>query len=291
MTPTPQEVHEFEQAIASKLASRPQLKIVDKEEWTWEPDCHKCNDQVVVSAGPYCDCPAGKQSKQLWSEKQANVEAACRRRLAKARQKLDTAGGFLVPERYKFYSPESLVQKYGRKTYDKKAEAWLLLKDFASGKLEKPGLLLTGDFGTGKTAAALCAMRNRIRRTGEPSLLIRYADFIGAVQQTYSKNSGGEATRRELILAAQTAPLLMLDDFGEVSLGSNAASNDKQTIILEVLDYRVQHGLATLIVTNLTQAWLMAQFNGAIVGRLMELCQLVTMGGRNLREKEAIGWS
>ena len=57
-------------------------------------------------------------------------------------------------------------------------------------------------------------MRQRIARTGETALILRYADFIGAVQETYGRNGNGTATKRELIYAAQTAGVLMLDDFG-----------------------------------------------------------------------------
>jgi len=255
--------------------------------------CPKCDDKIPSMGGPYCDCLVGQGAlaahRRAMEAARIGEQARQAERRKKLCGKLQKAGGYIVPERYKHYTPKSLAEEYGMTVYNQKKVAIEQIMNWADGKVEKPGMVLSGDFGTGKTALALWAMSRRIRQTHEAPLLIRYADFIGSIQETYGRNS--DVSRRELITGAQAAEVMMLDDFGEVGLPlGQQASNDKQTILLEVLDYRTQNDLPTLIVTNLTIARMMAQFNGAIVGRLTELCALVEMGGKNLREKGAVGW-
>jgi DNA replication protein DnaC len=298
MSPTPAQAEEAQRLIAQKLASRPELRIVKKEPEPWVPDCVKCNDVVVVRPGPYCECPAGAESQRLWDAMKASEEAARQRRLEKVREKLQRAGGFVVPKRYERYTTAKRYERYttatlrnlvGKADYDRdKKPAVDLLAAWADRRLQKPSLLLTGEPGVGKTALALGAVRARTRATGESKLLIRYIRFIHAIQGTYDGN--GDVSKEELLLAASTVDVLMLDDFGENALGLKAASNDKQNSVREVLDYRNMHDLATLIITNLTEGRLQAQFGDDIISRLQEMAILVEVGGEDLRQRGAVGW-
>lgn len=286
---------EAERLIAQKLAAdRPRLRLVEKEQATWIPNCSECNDAVVVRPGPYCECDAGKESERLWAAMKASDEASRQRRMGRVHDKLQRAGGFVVPARYKNYTPRTLQALITKREWDTKKNEGLraavdIAVAWADGLLEKPGLLLTGDTGIGKTALMLWACRRRTERTGESRLLIRYGRFIGVIQGTYDGN--GDLSKEELLLAASTVDVLLLDDFGENALGLKAASNDKQNIIREVMDHRNMHDLPTVIITNLTQGGLQAQFGPDIIGRLREHCLLVEVSGADLREKGAAGWS
>ena len=268
MPVTAKQLEEAQRLIAQKLAAVPKLRIVKREE-PWVPNCPKCMDKVTVRPGPHCDCEAGQSSTRLWIEFKAANQEAADRRAEKARQKLERAGGFVVPERYKGYTPTTLASVYGKAAYKRKEMAVKVALAWAKGTLEKPSLLVTGDPGTGKTALMLWAFRHRIARTNEPALLIRYMRFINAVQATYS----GEGNKVELLLAASTAALLLIDEFGE-NASANGASSDKQNIMREVLDARNMNDLPTVIITNLTNARLMAQFGGDIISRLQEMALL-----------------
>ena len=287
MPPTAEQALEAQWLIAQRRA-RPQLRIV-REKQPWVPHCPNCNDVVVVRAGPYCDCPAGAESQRLWQAMKASEEAARQRRLEKVREKLHRAGGFVVPKRYERYTPATLRELIGKKAYEDQKEAAVdLLAAWIDGKLEKPSLLLTGEPGTGKTALAICAIRARTAKTGESKLLVRYMRFINSIQSTYDGN--GEVSKEELLLAASSVDVLMLDDFGENALGLKAASNDKQNSVREVFDYRDMQDLATIVISNLTNGQLQAQFGGDIISRLQEMAILVEVGGIDLRKKGAIGW-
>lgn len=293
MSVTAEEIAKAERLVAQKLASQPKARAVEREPEPWIPDCPECGDAVVAKPGPYCDCPAGEESKRLWDAMKESEAAARQRRLERVREKLDRAGGFVVPERYEGYTPRSLQLLIGKRRWEGGAnkslrEAIEAAISWADSKLEKPGLLLTGDPGIGKTALMLWAFRRRTKRTRERKLLIRYAKFINAVQDTYG--GGGSLSKEQLLLAASTVDVLLLDDFGENALAT-AASNDKQGIIREVLDHRCMNDLPTVIITNLTRGQLQAQFGPDIVSRLREMALLVEINGAaDLREKGAIGW-
>jgi len=263
------------------------------EEYETAPRCSSCDNEIPSWGGPYCDCPVGqaaltshRQIADAEKNRQQTREAERRKELC---EKLQKAGGFVVPEKYRGFTPKTLHDIYGAATYRQKEGVVKLAKDWADGTLERSGVLMTGDFGTGKSALCFWAVRRRVARTNEAPLLIRYRQFIDVVQDCYRK--GSKNRKLDFIMGAQRAEILMLDDFGHINLPlGTEAHPDKQEIMLEVLDYRTQHGMATLVVTNLTQAQLMAQFNGAITGRLMELCQWVEMGGIDLRKKGTVGW-
>lgn len=313
--PTTEELLQAQRALEQKRAAdkslleagtRPKLRIVKRtdgdfpavfakalEEHKTAPRCPKCDNEIPSWGGPYCDCPVGqstlashRRTAEAEKSRQQAREAERRQELCK---KLQKAGGFVVPEKYKGFTPKTLHDTYGVAVYRQKEEVVKLAQGWADGTLERSSLLVTGDFGTGKSALCFWAVRRRVARTNEVPLLIRYRQFIDVIQDCYRR--GSENRKLDFVMGAQQAEILMLDDFGHVNLPlGTEAHPDKQEIMLEVLDWRTQNDMPTLIVTNLTQARLLAQFNGAITGRLMELCMFVEMGGRNLREKDGMGW-
>lgn len=316
--PTTEELLQARRAIEQKKAAdkalletgtKPKLRIVKSaridgdfpaaftkalEEYEAAPRCPKCNNETPPWGGPYCSCPMGQAAlishRRAAEAEKSREQAKHAERRKQLCQKLRKAGGFVVPEKYKGFTPKTLHDTYGVAVYRQKEGVVKLARDWADGISGRSGLLMTGDFGTGKSALCFWAVRRRALRTNEVPLLIRYRQFIDAVQDCYRR--GSENRKLDFIMGAQQAEILMLDDFGHVNLLlGTEAHPDKQEIVLEVLDWRTQNDMPTLIVTNLTQAQLMAQFNGAITGRLMELCQWVEMGGQNLREKGTVGWT
>lgn len=315
--PTTEELLQAQRAIEQKreadkvlleAGTRPRLRIVKGvqgdgdfpiaftkalEEYETTPRCPKCDNEIPPWGGPYCDCPVGQAAltshRRTAEAEKSRGQAKQAERRRELCEKLRKAGGFVVPEKYKGFTPKTLHDIYGVAAYRQKEDVVKLARNWADGTLERSSLLVAGDFGTGKSAVCFWAVRRRVLRTNEVPLLIRYRQFIDIVQDCYRR--GSENRKLDFIMGAQRAEILMLDDFGHINLPlGTEAHPDKQEIILEVLDYRTQHGMATLIVTNLTQAQLMAQFNGAITGRLMELCQWVEMGGIDLRKKGTVGW-
>ena len=269
---TPAQIQEAERLIQQKRAAdnerRPKLRLVEDPEL---PESARIywRENVVDVSRPTSE-ERLRQRRQEWAGRMLKPIA------------------FKVPARYQDYTPRSL-QKLCGKDYKAKEPAVTLMITWSNGELDRPGALITGDPGTGKTALVLWAVRRRAKRTGESAGLIRYGAFINAVQATYSNNDG--PSKQQLMRAAQIADLMLIDDFGENALALGiSASNDKQNVMREILDYRNMSDLPTVIVTNLSIARLQAQFGEDIISRLQEHCVAVEMNGVDLRRKGAVGW-
>jgi len=293
---TPAQIQEAERLIQQKRVAerKPKLRLVSPR----RPHQGYTVDELMAKAKamgyePYrmTDEEYEQSRKRAWEEaEEREKERYARERQEWARRILEPAGGFKVPGRYESYTPRTLQAMCSPQEFKVKKPAVLLMADWADGKLSRPGVLITGTPGTGKTVLALWAFNRRAERTEESRLLVRYGAFINAVQATYDNERGGP-TKSQLMRAGQIADLLLVDDFGENALAlGQAASNDKQNIVREIVDYRNMHDLPTVIISNLTTARLQAQFGEDIISRLQEHCVLVEMNGVDLRRKGAVGW-
>lgn len=162
-----------------------------------------------------------------------------------------------------------------------------VMRDYAAeGKVDTDGydqycLLLAGGFGTGKTYAATAAFKARLwRSTNKSALWRKYPAFIREVQSTYS--AAAERTVQQVLASYQRTPLLLLDDIGDLTIGSE--TEDRRRLVYEVIDYRNDHFLPTIITTNLSGRQLQEQFGQRTWERLRFMCCMLSMDGTNLRQ-------
>lgn len=140
-------------------------------------------------------------------------------------------------------------------------------------------LLLSGDFGTGKTWLGTAVFQELIWSGNRQGLWRKFHSFIREVQGTYSA-----AARRsvdEVLGAFQKTPVLMLDDVGDLT--QKVQTDDRRRLLYEVIDARNDQLLPTIITTNLDEQQLTQQFGARTFERLLEMAALVGMTGKNLR--------
>lgn len=156
-----------------------------------------------------------------------------------------------------------------------------------SDDVAKPGLLLLGLTGTGKTTLASLIYRARIER-GQAAVWTDYTAFVKKVQDTYGgvshfSASGDKLTEQEIIRMASHAPFLMLDDLGSKKFAERSASENRNEIIYMVLNHRWAKRLPTVITTNLTKDELYTHFDTRVVSRIRGLCAGVVVRGTDYR--------
>jgi DNA replication protein DnaC len=105
-------------------------------------------------------------------------------------------------------------------------------------------LVLQGVNGCGKTHLA-AAIANYRLRSGKPVLFVIVPDFLDHLRSTFSPDS--PVSYDQLFESVKTAPLLILDDFGEQSTTPWA-----QEKLYQVINHRYNDRLPTVVTTCYT---------------------------------------
>ncbi len=119
------------------------------------------------------------------------------------------------------------------------SEAVRLARDFA--RSPDGWLVLAGENGCGKTHLAAAIVNSRYR-VQQPALFVVVPDFLDHLRSSFSPDS--KIPYDQLFEAVKTAPLLVLDDFGE-----QAGTPWAQEKLYQVINYRYNARLPTVITT------------------------------------------
>lgn len=121
----------------------------------------------------------------------------------------------------------------------------LAVKKFANDfpNESRPGLLLTGDPGTGKTHLAIAAMRQIIAK-GHECLFCDYQTLLNTIKSGYDASSN--SADREAYGMALDAPVLLLDD-----LGAHRPSDWVMDTVTSIFTDRCNHRKPLIATTNL----------------------------------------
>jgi len=110
--------------------------------------------------------------------------------------------------------------------------------------LPKPGLLLIGEPGTGKTHLAVAALRALIMKGHEGSFC-DYQNLLDRIRASYDSNSG--SSDREAYRSALEADLLLLDD-----LGAHRVTNWVEDTVTAIVTSRCNNKKGLIATTNLS---------------------------------------
>lgn len=139
-------------------------------------------------------------------------------------------------------------------------KAFRLALDFA--KAPEGWLVFMGVTGCGKTHLA-AAIANYRYQANKPALFVVVPDFLDHLRSTFSPES--KVSYDQLFERVKTAPLLILDDFGEQSTTPWAREK-----LYQVINYRYNARLATVITTRYSLEEILEEIDSSISSRLVD---------------------
>lgn len=195
-----------------------------------KPDCKDCSgtgwivsEKDGISAADRCPCVAEAYAEQLEGKAQ-------------------------IPENYKRVSLESFNFPLDNPIAERGLKAAFgSVRSFVEHypKNQKPGLLLIGQPGAGKTHLAVSALKKLISR-GHEGIFFDYQNLLERIRSSYNEKLG--TSDREAYKVALDTEILLLDD-----LGAHRVTDWVEDTVTAIVTHRYNHRKTLIATTNLIE--------------------------------------
>ena len=136
------------------------------------------------------------------------------------------------------------------------------------------GILLAGNWGSGKTHLGVAALRTTVEETFVEARFVSAGELVSRVRS-------GERLDWKPVEEAIEAELLLLDD-----LGQEVGTEFVRDIVARVIFGRYDHAQPTIMTSNLGPSGLKDTFGGAVLSRIYEMADTRTLFAKDYRTRE-----
>ena len=220
--------------------------------------CPDCKDKGIVD-GVKCHCFIKASNALLFS--QSNMEKRLQHNLSDFRIDLYDDGDTDISGRTSRQSAEVALNV-----------AHKFVQDFPKGT----NLYIYGNTGTGKTHLS-CCIATEIIEKGFSAIFIKASDFIDLCYQRFSDKDGSKAAMYDKLTNCE---LLVLDD-----LGADITTKNSDSLVLTLIDNRLNSGLSTIITSNIDIIKLKDAYSERVSSRIMGDYKNFHFFGADLRTK------
>lgn len=143
-------------------------------------------------------------------------------------------------------------------------------------QVDRPWLLLTGKYGTGKSHLAAAVLNEALERYWTRAYFVGWTAHLAALRSTFGPDS--KITTNSLTSHLPAARLLVLDDLDKAK-----PSDWTKDQLYSVLDERYVLELPTVLTCNCTTEELVHWTGPALLDRMTEMCLVVRFAGPSYR--------
>lgn len=186
-----------------------------------------------------------------------------------------------IPPLYATASTENfLLPKDNPTAHRSLAQVMLAVRTYAREYpvVDKPGIMLIGETGVGKTHLAVAALNALIQR-GFEGVFFDYQTLLDRIRSGYDRSSG--SMDKEAYRLALDCEILLLDD-----LGAHRVTDWVEDTVASIITHRCNHRKPVIVTTNLpapgresnrAKDSLADRIGARAWSRLNEMCKLIEM--------------
>lgn len=232
------------------------------------PDGCWCLGAGTVSAARFCSCQEGINAKAL-ADRQAISDRQERIERLKERAEL--------PSRYtgaRFSDAKIMVPDEVRR--------WVEFVECTEDDGARNSVLLTGDYGTGKTWLATAALNELIIEHDHACMFITTVNLLDRIRASFDKDKYNPTDDGDLMRRVEECYALVLDDIGAERVTGTEWVAER---LFALVNARYNAMLPTIFTSNLSPRELAGHLGERVTWRIVEMCNVVKLDGPNLRDQ------
>jgi DNA replication protein DnaC len=153
------------------------------------------------------------------------------------------------------------------------------LRTLAEKKGEGVGILFGGPPGPGKTTIAAVLLKYLVR-AGWTCWMTSLGEIVENIQKSWNAEKGAHNDSAEFLQRCREADFLLIDDLGKEHAGPSGFSS---TTFDNLIRYRIQHRLPTILTTNLNRQTIKNRYGDALLSLIEGKCTIITVTGADIR--------